>query len=90
MLDYLYDKKIEQIRKNTKDEDKNDEKVSNRNKNNWSKVDVKNNSTQDKAKSNKAIIVIQPKNKKERQNMELLREKTKDRLDRIAEMKKTE
>ena len=90
MLDYLYDKKLEQMRKNTKDEDKNDEKVSNRNKNNWSKVDVKINSTQDKAKSNKAIIVIQPKNKKERQNMELLREKTKDRLDRIAEMKKTE
>ena len=64
--------------------------MSNRNKNNWSKVNVKDNSIQDKAKSNKAIIVIQPKNKKERQNMDLLREKTKDRLDRIAEMKKTE
>ena len=64
--------------------------MSHRNKNNWSKVDVKDNSTQEKAKPNKAIIVIQPKSKKERQNMDLLREKTKDRLARIAEMKKTE
>ena len=64
--------------------------MSYKNKNNWSKVDVKDNSTQEKAKPNKALIVIQPKSKKERQNMELLRENTKDRLARIAEMKKTE